>query len=123
RYGQIERRGVGESDVLDRHPYEAPSDVEGVLPAAQHPRQPVEGAVRIATPHRLVQGGDQVVVLLSRLVVQGEAVLERLTGNLQGDPPPFSGQFGCGLQRSEAAASIPIGADREEGEGLLIERN
>ena len=49
--GQDQRHGVGFADVLDRHADQPPGDEQRVLPAAQHPRQPVERRVRIGAAH------------------------------------------------------------------------
>jgi len=51
--------------ILARELYEPTGDVEWFLPSLHHPRQPVEGSTGVRAPHRLVQRGDRIVVLLS----------------------------------------------------------
>ena len=63
--------GLGHSHILAGEAHETPHHVQRILPTVQHPRQPVQGGVRIA--HRLVEGRDEVVVLLAGLVVQGRS--------------------------------------------------
>jgi len=70
-----ERPRVGQADILDRHAHQAPGDVERVLPARQHARQPIERAIGVRSAHRLVQRGNQIEVLLAALVVDGGAVV------------------------------------------------
>ncbi|MNC54348.1 hypothetical protein D3C75_1038270 [compost metagenome] len=49
--GDQDGQRVGLSDVLDRHPHDAPRQIERVLAPVQHPRQPIERRVRVRAPH------------------------------------------------------------------------
>ena len=66
---------VGDADVLGGEPDQPARDVERVLAGLHHSGQPIEGRVGVAVPHRLVQGGDEVVVLLAVLVVEERPTL------------------------------------------------
>lgn len=58
-----------------------------------------------------MQGGDEVVVLLPSLVVNGEAVLQAFPGSFLIDPPPHSDQ--C-RRRAERSSRISVGRFREQ---------
>jgi hypothetical protein len=49
-------------------------------PAGQHPRQPVESGIRVASPKTLMKGGDHIVVLLSLLIIEERLPLHGLLG-------------------------------------------
>ena len=76
--GERERKrpGIGEPYVFRRDPHQAPGNVQRVLAAGEHARQPVQRAFHVRAPHRFVQRRDQVVVLLTALVVFREALLQ-----------------------------------------------
>ena len=78
RDGHRQPLRVGVADVLGREPDQAPGDVQRILAGLEHPREPVHRGVRVAVAHGLVKGGDQVVVLFARLVVQECPALDRL---------------------------------------------
>src|SRR5690349_23410680 len=46
--------------------FRSPGDEQRILAASQHPRQPIERRVRVGAADRLMQGRDEVVVLLPR---------------------------------------------------------
>ena len=78
--GDRDRQGlrIGVADVLGREAHEPPRDVERVLAGLDHPREPIDGRVGIAVAHRLVQRGNQVVVLFAGLVVEERPVLRQI---------------------------------------------
>ena len=45
--GEEQGERIGAANVLGRHPHQAPGDEQGIFAAVQHPRQPVEGRVRV----------------------------------------------------------------------------
>ena len=75
---EAERVRIGVAHVLGGEAHEAARDVERILAGLEHPPEPVERAVGIGVAQRLVQGGDEVVVLLARLVVEERLLLGRL---------------------------------------------
>ena len=83
--GDAQRGGVGEANVFASHAHQTARDVQGSFSGLEHAREPVEGGVRIGITHRLVQRGDEVVVLLSSLVVQQEFALQRGGQQIFGD--------------------------------------
>ena len=76
REGERQGAWIGEPDVLGGDADQAPRDVEGILPPRQHAREPVERALDVRAPHRLVECRDEVEVLLAGFVVRGERFLE-----------------------------------------------
>ncbi len=70
-----QRLRVGEADILDRGAGQPAQDVDRVLAAGQHARQPIERRIGIRAAQRFVQRADQVVVALLRLVVERRAAL------------------------------------------------
>ena len=85
-HGDGERLRVRVADVLGGKADQPPGDVERILAGLEHPRHPVDRRVGIAVAHRLVQRGDEVVVLLTALVVEQRAPLDRLLELRQVEP-------------------------------------
>ena len=85
--GHAERKriGIGEADVFDRHAHHAARNVERIFAGFEHAAQPVERGVGIAVAHRLVQRGDQVVVLFAGFVVEQDALLQGVLDDVVGD--------------------------------------
>ena len=87
--GDLQCSGIGKPHILARKTCHAPRDVEGIFPRFQHARQPIYGGIGIGIAHGFVQGGDDVVMLLARLVVKqgffGGALFEILARH--GDAP------------------------------------
>ena len=85
------RLRVRETDVFGRTADESTGDVERVLSAFEHAREPVHGPVYVASSlemsgwgmadDRLVQGGNDVEVLLSMLVVADEVLRRKFPNN------------------------------------------
>ena len=76
RLGQRVR--IGHADILGGEADQAAGDVAGVFAAGQHAREPIQRRIGIRTTQRLMQRGDQVVVLFPILVVQRGAAGEQL---------------------------------------------
>ena len=74
--GDAERGGVGEADIFAGHAHQAARDVKRSFAGFEHAREPVKRGVGIGITHRLVQRGNQVVMLLAGLVVQEEFALQ-----------------------------------------------
>ena len=56
RQRYLQGPGVGHSHVLAGEAHEPSHHVQRILATAQHPRQPVQGGVRVGAAHRLVEG-------------------------------------------------------------------
>ena len=65
RVAHQQRLGIGEADILDGDADQAAGDEERILAALQHAGEPVERRIGIGAAHRLVPGGDEIVVLLA----------------------------------------------------------
>ena len=117
------RLRVGKADVLDRHPHQPPRDVEPVLAAVEHAREPVERRIRVGAAHRLVQRADQVVVPVARLVVERRPPLHQLRQRLAAD----RGRAGRDraedlLRHVERRAPVAVGHGDERCARLRVER-
>ncbi|KAL9255649.1 Pentatricopeptide repeat-containing protein [Drosera capensis] len=75
--------GVGQPNILTRKPDEPPGDIQRLFPAFQHPDEPIYGSICIVSSHGLVQCTNQVVMLLSCLVIIQMLGLKTLLGILQ----------------------------------------
>ena len=73
----LKRARVGEADILARHAYHAPADVERIGAAVEHAAEPVQRCVRVGAAHRLVQSRDLVVESFSALVEAAHAAGDR----------------------------------------------
>ena len=69
--GDRQSKGViiGQSDVLGGKPDQPPGDVQGVFPGLQHPGQPVDSCIGIAVSHGFMEGGDQIIMLFTILII------------------------------------------------------
>ena len=76
--GQQQRVGVGQPDVLRRRDDQPTRNELRILASLDHPRQPVDGRVRVATTDRLDEGRDDVVMHLAALVVGCGVLLQTL---------------------------------------------
>ncbi len=126
-HGDGQRLGVGAPDIFCRKPDHPSGKVQGIFPRGQHARQPVDSRVRIAVPQALVQGRDQVVVLLTRLVVQERFFLEGLLQVFKSDDAAFPGERGaflgqdhrCGQFKAvEGCPRVAVGDTDEVGAGF-----
>ena len=103
-----QRRRVGQADVLageDDHPA---GDEPGVLAGLEHPRQVVDGGLRVAAAHRLDERADDVVVLVAVAVVAHRGPVQGLLDDLGGDRA-VPGGLGGHLQRRQRTAGVPGG--------------
>ena len=121
RQRHLEGGRVGHADILAGKSHQTARHVERVLAPAQHARQPVQSGVRIGAAHRLVQGRDEVVVLLAGLVVQGSP---------GGDDTaqPFNVKWfraACVLggedllNHAQQVAAVAVGHGQQGGAGIL----
>ena len=99
----LQRLRVGVADVLGGEDHHATRDEERVFAGLEHAHQPVEGGVGIAAAHAFDEGGDDVVVLLARLVVAERTLLRGLFQESEVErlrrPPPCA--------RRAASSSVP----------------
>ena len=77
--------GIGEPHILYRHADQAARQVERVFSRHQHACEIIEGSIGIGAPHRLVQRGNQIVVAVLGLVVEGNPFLDdiRQSGRIE----------------------------------------
>ena len=68
---------ISHADILGGETHQTTRQITRILSAIQHPREPIESRIRIRAAQRLMQGGDQVVMLLPVLVVQRGAPREQ----------------------------------------------
>jgi hypothetical protein len=110
---------VSESDVFVREPRDPAGDEKRILAPVEHPCEPVEGGVRVGAAHRLVEGRDEVVVPLLRLVVQRGAFLHR--GRKRGCVDGAMEVLYL-LDHVEQIPPVAVGHRDERLPGVLIER-
>ncbi len=66
---------IGQPNIFDAGAHKAAGDVERLLAARQHAREPIESGIGIGTANGFVQRGDDVEMFLARLVVKRCAAL------------------------------------------------
>ena len=103
----------GESDQPSRH-------IQRILTGLEHPRQPVDGGVGIAVAHRLVQRRDQVVVLLTGLVVEERAVLSDVSDERGIETTGGGGRCRRELEQVERDARVAVRVAGHRCQRLLI---
>ena len=121
---------IGEANVFNRHPRDAPSEIARILSALEHPSEPIKGSIRIRAAHRLVQRGDLVVEDVSagveaaplagqylgeRLLVH-DAVAAEVMGDLHQIQQPPCVAVCCLDEAFARAMGIPV---RAVGFGLV----
>ena len=114
----LQGAGVGHADVLRGEPHDAARHVQRVLAGLQHAGKPVHGRVRIGVAHGLVQGGDDVVVLLAMLVIKKGFARDQLFECSRIDRRHAVLKVAVQhshLQRGERGAGVPVG---KGGDGL-----
>ena len=84
-HGYRQGHRVRHADVLRGQDDDAARDEHRVLAGLQHPGEPVDARIGVRASHGLDEGGDGVVVLVARLVVQKGALLEGLFQGGEGD--------------------------------------
>ena len=114
--GGGQHRGVGEAHVLGGVNDDAAGDVAGVLPCGDHARQVVHRGVGVRAAHRLDEGADDVVVLVSGAVVthrchvRGPLDVGHLDeGRRVGSRCLRQDRAGGGLQHGERLAGVGAG--------------
>ncbi len=75
-------RRIGVAHVLAGEDHDPPGEEPHVLAPFQHPRQPVEGRVRVAAANALDQGADRVVMRVALAIVFDRLPLHRFFGQL-----------------------------------------
>ena len=123
RHPHLHGPGIRQAHVLRREAQHPPGDVQRILAALQHPHHPVDRRVRIRVPHGLMEGGNQVVMLLPVLVVHqalpaqalgqglvrhGDAVLVRV---------PVEHHH---LQGAQGAAGVPVAEVGDGPQGPVV---
>ncbi len=119
---QVQSFRRGQADVLHRHADEPARDVVRVLPRGQHAAQPVERRVRVGVAHGFVKRRDQVIVLLAALVIEQDALLQRLRSDLASEQVLIASaqQCRCGFKRVQGVARVAAGEVRHREECVLI---
>ena len=117
--GELKRLRIGEPDVLGGHRDRSPEQHQRFLAPLEHPGHPVERAVGIAPPERLVIGRQQVEVLLAGLVVAGHPAGERVRHHLERDQSARAHLLRRGLQRVERPARVAVGLGGEPGDRFV----
>ena len=70
RHRNLQRTRIGKTYIFTGKARHAPRNVKRILARFQHTRQPINGRVGIGIPHRFVQRGNQIVMLLSLFIVK-----------------------------------------------------
>ena len=78
RDGKLQSARIGKSHILARKAHDAPRDIQGIFARFQHACEPVNRSVGIGISHRLVERRNQIVMLLSLLVVEQRLLLQAL---------------------------------------------
>ncbi len=117
--GDLQGLGIGHPDILAGKAHQPPGDVQRILAAVQHPREPVDRRVGVAVAHGFMEGGDEVVMLLAVLVVEQGAPVHALgqhgVGNVHGAVLIHMSVEHGHLQGVERRPSVSVG---EAGDGL-----
>ena len=89
-YGNLQGMAVRHSNVLACKTDQPSCDVEGILASLEHPAHPVYGGIRVAVAHGFVEGGDQVVMFFTVLIIQKGFPADALGKTLRRDRHPLS---------------------------------
>src|SRR5438445_7134544 len=116
----LERLGLGVADVLGREDHHPARDEERVLARLEHAHHPVDRRVRVAAAEALDERGDDVVVLLARLVVAERALLGGLLEEpeVEGAGAARARQARGQLERVERDARVALRVGDQEGARL-----
>jgi hypothetical protein len=100
--------------------------VERILSRLQQPGEPIERGVGIGVPQTLLQRGDEIEVLFSRLVVNERLPLDGFQDRLPADATdsvrPGGGHLKGQIERIQDASGIPRRPCHELGQRILAER-
>lgn len=119
-----QRACVCQPNVLRCKANQAPCDIERVFTAIQHPRHPVNGRVRVAVAHGLVERRDDIVMLLAGLIVKEHLFLQKLLHDVVRHcdrPVHFLAVEHRHFQRIERRARVPIGIEGNLGQVVLAD--
>ena len=120
-YGDLQGSGIGQADVFHRHAHQAACEVHRILAAVQHSGQPVQRTIRIRAAYGLVQRGDQVVVLLTGLVVPRKPALQCGFNVMQEYRSSVPHQVSRRLEGIQRPAGIPVGGIRQPVERFVFD--
>jgi hypothetical protein len=121
RVGEHQRHGIGLADVLGGGANQPTGHEQRVLAAGQHSREPIERRVRVRAADRLMQGRNEVVVLLAVLVVGGAAFLQHLA-QLLGRQELGGSDVEQGLRQRQQVAAVAVGERGQRRAGLGLQR-
>src|SRR2546422_599175 len=116
----LERLGLGVAHVLGREDHHPARDEQRVLARLEHAHHPVDRRVRVAAAETLDERGDDVVVLLARLVVAERALLRGLLEQpkVEGARAARARQARGQLERVERDARVALRVRDQEGARL-----
>ena len=105
----MKRIRVRQPHIFNRHAHQPPRQEQRVLARRQHPRQIIQRRIGIRAAHRLVQGGNQIVMPVRRLVIKRHALLNRLGQSLGRERQrPFRNTGENFLDKIENVAPVAI---------------
>ena len=111
--GQGQRTGIGIADVLRCHADDAARDVRRITAPVEHPREPVQGGIRIRAAHRLVQGRDLLVERVA-LPVEAAVAAGQCSGNFgRTENPAVAQQLRGDLEQVQGTACVTVGPASE----------
>ena len=106
----FERAGIRQADVFDRHADQPARDVQAILAGFEHPGQPVKRGIDIGRADALVERRDQVVVLLTGLVVEQHLPFDHCLYRLAFEQPSRR-HARCQLQDVIRGARVAVGVN------------
>ena len=118
--------GIRQAHILRGEAEHAPGNVERIFAAFEHAHHPVHRGVRVGIPHGLMQGRDQVVMLLAILVIHQAFAAQALGHDLVGHLNPVLADLAVEhhhFQRAQGAAGVPVAEVRDGPQGLLADGN
>ncbi len=111
-HGDGQGSRIGQTNVLGCEHHHAPGNELGVFSSGKHGVEPVQSCVGIRAAHRLDEGRDHVVVLITALVVSDDPTLQRLGDVALGDDlaVPSLHDDGSVLESVESQPGIASGS-------------
>jgi hypothetical protein len=85
-YGESEGMGRGQTNIFGGHAQEPPKDNEGVLAGFEQTGRIIDGRVRVGGAQALMEGGEEVVMVVAVTVVGEDRSLKTLLKMIEGDP-------------------------------------
>ena len=80
--GQEQCIGVGKANIFGGEDDESAGNKARLLATSQHTGEVVDSSIGVAATHRLDKCRNNIVVLLTRLIVQGDILLQALRNTL-----------------------------------------